>query len=411
MALFLLHKKHRKGILMNKKVSLGVAISLIAVACAITFVLTMTVSLNMYNSMVAGVQERETINAKVKEIDSFVRSASIYTIDDKDILYGIMDGYVNGVNDEYAVYYTAEEYYTQQQIESGVIIGTGLITEISGDYLTVTGVYDDSSAKNLGIAKGWTITWVDGKNLLEIGAEKAQQLLEGEDGTKVSVIVKTEDDTEKAFNLVRQQIKLNSVSSALIDGYAYIKISTFNQTTADQFLALIEKYEAQSVLGYILDVRDNDIGITTGLTAMLNRFLPAATASYSIDKSGTKTGIITTDGNTTLNKPIVVLVNGKSACASELFAAALKDYGNAVLIGTVTRGKADLQTTQVFKDGSAVTITTAKAYPADSESFDKVGLMPQYIVEMTAEEQAAVEFANASTDKQLQKALEIIATL
>ena len=81
---------------MNKKVSLGVTISLIAVACAITFVLTMTVSLNMYNSMVAGIQERETINAKIKEVDTFVRSSSIYKLDENELITGIANGYISG---------------------------------------------------------------------------------------------------------------------------------------------------------------------------------------------------------------------------------------------------------------------------------------------------------------------------
>lgn len=395
---------------MNKKVSLGVTISLVAVACAITFVLTMTVSLNMYNSMVAGVQERETINAKVKEIDSFVRSASIYDIDEADILAGIMNGYLDGIDDEYAVYYTADEYYKQQQIESGVIIGTGMETAISGDYLEVTDVYNDSSARTAGIEKGYIITAIDGKSLLEIGAQSAQKMLDGEDGTKISLTVKTPEDEEKTFTLIRQQIKLQSVQSKLIDGYAYIKINTFNNTTDDQFIEQIEKYEAQSVLGYIFDVRDTPTGLIDPLTPMLNRILSTASPAYSVSKDGTKTNIIETDDAASINKPITVLVNGTTACAGELFAAALRDYGKASLIGSVTAGKAEMQTTHSFKDGSAVSISTAMVYPTDSESFEGVGLTPEYTVDITAEEASKIVFADPSTDIQLQKALEIIVT-
>lgn len=132
---------------MNKKVSLGVMISLIAVACAITFVLTMTVSLNMYNSMVAGIQERETINAKIKEIDTFVRSSSIYKPNENTLITGIANGYISGTSDKYAKYYTADEYYKLQQLQSGVIIGTGIETVVNGDYLEVTNVYEGSSAE------------------------------------------------------------------------------------------------------------------------------------------------------------------------------------------------------------------------------------------------------------------------
>ena len=146
---------------MNKKVSLGVTISLIAVACAITFVLTMTVSLNMYNSMVAGVQEREAINSKIKEVDSFVRGSSLYTLEEQDIINGIMNGYISGVDDEYARYYTTEENYRRQELEKGIVTGTGMNTVVSGDYLEVTQVYSGSSAAVNGIQRGTMITAID----------------------------------------------------------------------------------------------------------------------------------------------------------------------------------------------------------------------------------------------------------
>lgn len=274
---------------MNKKVSLGVTISLIAVACAITFVLTMTVSLNMYNSMVAGIQERETINAKIKEVDTFVRSSSIYKLDENELITGIANGYISGTEDKYAKYYTADEYYKLQQIQSGVIIGTGVETVVNGDYLEVTNVYDGSSADVEEITKGCMITAIDGKNILEMGAEAAQAKLDGEEGTKLKVTFSTPDGTEKTVTLVRQSIKLTSVKSKLIDGYAYIKIYTFNDTTDDSFIQLIDEYEAQSVLGYIFDVRDVTDGITEPLKAMLNRVLPKATVATQIDANGKDT--------------------------------------------------------------------------------------------------------------------------
>ena len=371
---------------MNKKVSLGVTISLVAVACAITFVLTMTVSLNMYNSMVAGVQERETINAKIKEIDSFVRSSSIYELDESDILIGIMNGYISGVDDKYAKYYTADEYYKQQQIESGVIIGTGVETEIKGDYLEITKVYSGSSAEVAELSKGYIITAVDKKNVLEIGAEKAQAMLDGEEGTKISLTVKAPDDSEKSVTLVRQQIKLQSAVGKLVDGYAYIKIYTFNNTTGEQFTQLIDNFESQSVLGYIFDVRDASDGITAPLTAMLNRVLPKAVVATSKGNDGVEQTLVETDGTTVIEKPIAVITNNGTACVAELFAAGMRDFAGASVVGSVTSGKAELQTTRSFKDGSAVSISTARAYPTQSESFDNVGITPDYTVDITAQQ-------------------------
>ncbi len=395
---------------MNKKVSLGVTISLIAVACAITFVLTMTVSLNMYNSMVAGIQERETINAKVKEIDTFVRSSSIYKLDENDLITGIANGYISGTDDKYARYYTADEYYKLQQIQSGVIIGTGVETVVNGDYLEVTNVYEGSSAEVEEITKGCMITAIDGKSILETGAETAQSMLDGDEGTKLSVTYSKPDGTEKTVTLVRQSIKLTSVKSELIDGYAYIKIYTFNDTTDDKFIQLIDEYEAQSVLGYVFDVRDVSDGITEPMKAMLNRVLPKALVANQIDANGKDTTFIETEGSMTIDKPIAVLTNGNTACLAEVFAIGMRDFAKASVVGSVTAGKAQLQTTQSFKDGSAVSISTATIVPVESDDFDGTGIKPDYTVDITAQQAGQIKFADKSSDYQLQKALETVAT-
>ncbi len=395
---------------MNKKVSLGVTISLIAVACAITFVLTMTVSLNMYNSMVAGIQERETINAKVKEIDTFVRSSSIYQLDENDLITGIANGYISGTDDKYAKYYTADEYYKLQQIQSGVIIGTGVETVVNGDYLEVTNVYEGSSAEVEEITKGCMITAIDGKSILETGAEAAQSKLDGDEGTKLSVTYSKPDGTEKTVTLVRQSIKLTSVKSELIDGYAYIKIYTFNDTTDDKFIQLIDEYEAQSVLGYVFDVRDVSDGITEPMKAMLNRVLPKALVANQIDANGKDTTFIETEGSMTIDKPIAVLTNGNTACLAEVFAIGMRDFAKASVVGSVTAGKAQLQTTQSFKDGSAVSISTATIVPVESDDFEGTGIKPDYTVDITAQQAEQIKFADKSSDYQLQKALETVAT-
>ncbi|MBQ2799008.1 MAG: PDZ domain-containing protein [Ruminiclostridium sp.] len=396
---------------MNKKVSLGVAISLVAVACAITFVLTMTVSLNMYNSMVSGVQERETINAKIKEIDTFVRGSSIYELDETDILGGIMDGYISGLDDKYAKYYTTSEYYKKQQIDSGEIIGIGVETEIEGDYLKVTQVHEHSPAEVAEIEKGYVITKVNNKDLLNIGALQAQKQLEGDEGTKVTITTKAPDGTENTVTLVRQVIELQSVKGKMIDGYAYIKISTFNALTDDQFIQLIDKFESQSVLGYVFDVRGTSEGDIAPLQNMLSRILPKSTVAKKVLSDGTEEEILMTDGTMEIKKPMTVIVNGNTACAAELFAAAIRDYSGGVLVGSVTAGKTELQTTKSFKDGSAVSISTARVILTKSESFRDVGLKPGYIIDITQQEEMAIKFADPTTDSQLQKALETVASI
>ena len=396
---------------MNKKISLGVAVSLVAVACAITFVLTMMVSLNMYNSMVTGVQERETINAKIKEIDTFVRGSSIYDLDETDILNGVMNGYISGLDDKYAKYYTTSEYYKKQQRDSGEIIGIGIETVIEGDYLKVIEVYENSPAKVAEIEKGYVITKVNNRDILSIGADQAQKQLEGEEGTKVTVTTRAPDGTENTVTLVRQTIELKTAKGSLVDGYAYIKISTFNALTDDQFIRLVDMFESQSVLGYIFDLRGVSDGDIEPLQNMLNRIMPKTTVAKKVLANGTEEEFLFTDGVKEIKKPMAVIVNNKTACVAELFAVALRDFSNAAIVGSVTAGKSELQTTRSFKDGSAVSISTARVYPVKSENFQNVGLKPGYIIDITQQEEAAIKFADPTTDVQLQKALEAVASI
>lgn len=395
---------------MNKKVSLGVTISLIAVACAITFVLTMTVARNSYNSIVSGIQEQETIYNKIREVDLFVRGSSLYQNDEDTLITGIMNGYISGAADEYARYYTADEYYRLQQEQNGVIIGTGIETEISGQYLEVTKVYEGSSAEAAELKVGDIITAVNSVSLLEQDAEAAQQSLIGEEGTRVTVTVQDPDGTQHNEVLMRQQIEIQSVSSDMIDGYAYIRINTFNKLTAEQFVSAMDNYESRSVLGYVFDVRGCSDGIIDPLGEMLNRLLPAGTIATSTAANNSETNLIETDGTSVIQKPMTVLTDNHTACVAELFAVSLRDFAAASLVGQNTAGKSELQTTQSFKDGSAVSVSTSRIKPARSDSFTDTGLAPDYLVEISAEQAEIIQTGNPDSDPQLQKALEIVAS-
>ncbi len=395
---------------MNKKVSLGVTISLIAVACAITFVLTMTVARNSYNSIVSGIQEQETIYNKIREVDLFVRGSSLYQSDEDTLITGIMNGYISGTADEYARYYTADEYYRLQQEQSGVIIGTGIETEISGQYLEVTKVYEGSSAEAAELKVGDIITAVDSVSLLEQDAAAAQQSLIGEEGTRVTVTVQDPDGTQHNEVLMRQQIEIQSVSSDMIDGYAYIRINTFNKLTAEQFVSAMDNYESRSVLGYVFDLRGCSDGIIDPLGEMLNRLLPAGIIATSTAANETETNLIETDGTSVIQKPMTVLTDNQTACVAELFAVSLRDFAAASLVGQNTAGKSELQTTQSFKDGSAVSVSTSRIKPARSDSFTDTGLAPDYLVEISAEQAEIIQTGNPDSDPQLQKALEIVAS-
>lgn len=394
---------------MNKKISLGVAISLVAIGCAITFVLTWTVSLGVYNSKIGSTEKYEGVYAKLREIDSTVRINYIGTLSDEQLENSIINGYVTGIGDRYASYMAASSYYELQQTTSGVISGAGFETEDDGSgYLKITNVYAGGSADINGILPGDVITEIDGKSLLSMESGTAQEKLSGETGTRLSLKLLRAGE-EIAVNLVRQQIEIESVKGEMLDNnIGYIAISAFNAKTPDQFIEALNSLISQDARALIFDVRGNGGGLVNALKPMLNRFIPAAIVATAEYADGSRKTLVETDSDECIKLPMAILTDGGTASAAELFAVVLRDECGAVLVGTQTYGKAVMQNTYEFSDGSAVTISTAKIYPAKSDSYDGTGLKPDYLSELPAG--ADPSNITRDADVQLHKALEVLST-
>ncbi len=392
---------------MNKRIPLGVAISLIAIGCAITFVLTWTISLNVYNSKISTADKYEGVYEKLREIDAVVRNNYIGTITDESIELGIINGYVSGIGDKYASYLQPNSYYELQQNTGGVVSGAGIVAKADGSgYLVVTNVYKNSSAYLNGIKTGDVITEIDGRSLLTMEEDAALEKISGAIGSKLTLKL-LRDGEEMTVSLIRQQIDIESVTGEMLENnIGYIRITTFNDKTAEQFAGALNSLTEKGLKGLILDVRQNGGGVIAPLKSMLNRLLPACVAATAEYINGVKKTLIETDSVNNISVPMTVLVDGGTASAAEIFAVALRDEGNAVLVGTQTYGKAVLLGTYSFPDGTALTIPNAKVIPSKSESFDGVGLKPDYIAELPAGE--TPDTVSRENDSQLQKAIEIM---
>ncbi len=392
---------------MNKKISLGVAISLVAIGCAITFVLTWAVSLNVYNSKIGTAEKYEGMYAKLREIDAAVRNNYIGTLNEDKIENSVIDGYVVGLDDRYASYMSSTSYYEIQQANEGVILGAGFEVEDDGSgYLKITSVYKGSSAELNGILAGDIITEIDGKNLLSMEKGTAEERLSGEVGTRIALKL-LRDGEEVSVNLIRQQLEIESVTGELLENNAaYIRITTFNAKTAEQFANQLNTLTEAGASTLIIDVRQNSGGLVSALKPILNRFIPAATVATAEYADGSRKSLLETDSDTKFSMPMAILVDGGTASAAELFAGALRDECGAVLVGTQTYGKALMQNTYEFSDGSALTISTAKVYLTRSGTWDETGLKPDYL----AEQNVDISFENLTfeSDTQLQKAIEVI---
>ncbi len=394
---------------MNKRIPLGVAISLIAIGCAITFVLTWTVSLNIYNSKISSADKYEGVYEKLREIDAVVKNNYIdaASIKTESIESGMINGYVSGIGDKYASYLQPNSYYELQQNSGGVVSGAGIVAKADGSgYLVVTNVYKNSSAYLNGVKVGDVITEIDGKNLLSMEEDAALDKISGEIGSKLTMKL-LRDGEEISVSLIRQQIDIESVTGEMLDnGVGYIRITTFNEKTAEQFAGALNSLVDKGLKALILDVRGNGGGVITPLKSMLNRLLPACVAAVAEYANGIRKTLIETDSVSNVGVPMAVLVDGGTASAAEIFAVALRDEGKAVLIGTQTYGKAVLQGTYSFPDGSALTISNAKVVPSKSEPYDGIGLKPDYVTALPTG--ATLDSVSRENDSQLQKAIEIM---
>lgn len=390
---------------MNKKISLGIAISLVAIGCAITFVLTWTVSLNIYNSKLGTSEKYEGVYAKLREIDTTVRQNYIGSVSDDSLENATINGYIAGIGDKYASYIAPSAYYELQQTQSGVILGAGFeAEEDTSGYLKITTVYRGSSAELNGVLAGDIITAIDGKSLLSMQQGQAMERLSGEVGTRLALQL-LRDGESISVNLVRQQLEIESVSTRMIDNIGYIQITSFNAKTAEQFANAMTTMNSVGAKALIVDVRQNPGGVVSALKLILNQFVPSAIAATVEYSDGSRKTLIETDSTNSVELPIAVLVDGGTVSAAELFAAVLRDEAGALIVGSQTFGKGVMQNTYEFSDGSALTLSVGKIY-TKSGTWNETGLKPDYSVELAGG--AVPGNISDDADSQLQKAIEVL---
>lgn len=389
---------------------MGLAISLVAIGCAITFILTWTVSLNNYNAKIASTEKYEGVYRKLRELDSSARTNYIGTIDPDAIENSVLNGYVNGIGDEYATYLSADRYYDYQQANNGVINGAGIeAVEDGSGYIQVTKVYKNSSADLNDVKVGDMIIEINGRTILSMTADDALKQITGEVGTTISLKVVSNGE-ERTVTLTRQQIDIESVTYKMLEGdIGYIDIMYFNAKAPEQFSNALNSLRSAGARSFIFDVRHNDGGLISSVRPMLNRLIPAAAVATAEYANGVRKTLIETDSEESVSIPVTVLVDGKTEFAAEVFAVGLRDELGAPLIGTQTAGKGVVLGAFEFSDKSALILTTANIIPSKSDRFDKVGLKPDYITELPAD--TVFDSLTDAEDTQLQKAIEILTAM
>ncbi len=395
---------------MNKKISIGVSVFLMALSATVAVAITFVFSSAIFNSKLNSLNERQAIYDKIDEINQIVRENYNGEIDETRLLDSISDGFAYGLGDVYANYYSAEEYSELKDDLNGKVVGIGVAcTKDTEGYARLITVYEDSPAQISGLQKGDQIVKVGEIDVLT-DYNNAINALKGDAGTTVKVTYRRAgEDTE--VEITRRKITVPSVESEMLeDNIAYIKITDFTTSTVNQFESAVGAALDKKAAGIIFDIRNNGGGTMKSVAQMLDIILPEGPVISSTDKNG-ETKVVYSSDSAEISVPMAVLINKNTASAAELFAAALRDYDKAELVGSTTYGKGVMQDIYPLTDGSAIKITTAKFNPPKSDNFDGVGVKPDFAVDLTAEQEKLWYELDASTDTQLIKAISVVKAL
>lgn len=400
---------------MSKKISMGVAATITLIAMAVTFSLTMVVSMNMFNSTVSSVKNKERQYNKLSEIDRFVRANEYFTINEETLNDTLAAGYMLGINDKYAKYYTAKAYSEMQAVESGKLtsIGVAVVNDTSSGYARIIRVYNNSPASEAGLEVRGFITAINGvstKTMTDTATITSALL--GEEGTTTSITYLTPDRQEQTLDLVHSNYNTPTLSYQLTAGTCgYIRINSFGTTTANEFKSAVDNLAEQGATCYVFDLRDNAGDNLNSALVAADYCLPSGLIAQQQDKDGNVTDLRMSDENG-ITLPMVCLVNGSTGAGAELFANALRKMGGATLVGTTTMGKGVVMSeAQSFSDGSAAYITIGLLLDNEGQTWNDVGLVPDVDASLSADEQSAYYDFTIETDPQISKAVNTAMTL
>lgn len=395
---------------MSKKISLGVAATIAIIAMAVTFSLTMVVSMKMFNTTVSSVKNKERQYNKLSEIDRFVRAGEYFTIDEDTLNDRLAAGYMNGINDKCAVYYTAKEYSEKQSVEKGTLTGIGVavVNDTSSGYARIIRLYDNSPAAEAGMQVGGFITAINDESTRNItSTARLTSKLLGEEGTTTTITYLTPDRQEQQLNLVHSNYKTPSIYTRqmVADTCGYIRIDAFTSGTASEFKAAVDELLQQGANSLVFDLRDNTGENLNAALVAADYCVPSGEIAKQQDRDGNVTVLRMSD-ETEINVPIVCLVNGSTAGSAELFANALRKMAGATLVGTQTAGKGVVMSdAQSFSDGSAAYITVGLLLDNEDQTWNEEGLRPDIDAALSVDEQNAYYDYTLDTDPQISKAV------
>ena len=356
----------------------------------------------------------ENVTKKLEQIQDIIDKKYLFEekIDTSEEEAGIYQGFLSGLNDPYAVYYTPDELTSFLDETNGSYCGIGALVSRMSRPASARSCASLRAARPRRQASFRVMRFIKVDGTEVIGMDLSllvNNYVKGEEGSQLTITVYRENSDEyKDITLTRRPIDVQTVSGKMLDEeIGYISVVEFDRVTADQFKSKIEELQGEGMKRLIIDLRNNPGGEVTTVVSMADYILKDGGRILTVaNKKGTEETYDAEDGHS-LEIPMVVLVNGNSASASEVFTGAMKDYGVATIVGTKTFGKGIVQTLMPLSDGSAIKLTTDHYYTPNGNDIHGKGIEPDLEVEL--DEEAAQEVViPEEKDNQLQKAVEVV---
>ena len=367
---------------------------MIAVACTAMLTFSATYSVMKYSDL-----------KKLKEFQLLAEAENIIAkhfyydaSDSEKLIDSAVGGYVSALEDPYSRYQSIKQTEERSESHSGLKTGVGITVLGREDgYMEAVEVNPKTPAEKAGMQSGDIIKKLDGSDVKDMGFEEAVNVIKtGEVDSVIRITVEREGNIID-FDVKREKIDIITATSEMIDNIGLIKISQFNDKTPEQVKSCFDDCVGKGAKGIIFDVRNNGGGLVTAVEKCLDPLLPEGKIAVAIYKDGKEETIVSSDAEET-DMPMTVLMNGNSASGAELFAASLRDFKGAELVGETSFGKGIMQDTFSLSNGSTVVLTVAEYKTTKSDCYHGTGLKPDF----------EVFPAEGEEDVQLSKALEVI---
>lgn len=314
-------------------------------------------------------------------------------VDTEELIYGAIEGALKKLGDPHTRFMNPDVYKEMKVETQGIFGGLGIVITIRDEKLLVISPIEGTPAYEVGIEAGDHIAEIEGESTKEITLFEAIHRLRGKPGTKVKITVEREGEkTPLKFEITRDIIEIESVKSEMIrEGIGYLRITTFNQNTIGELENALADFEEEDIGSLILDLRNNPGGLLEVAVPVADQFISKGVIVSIKGRNQEEYRFEAKREGTFKEVPLVVLINGGSASASEIVAGAIQDPRRGVILGTKSFGKGSVQTILPLEDGSGLAVTTAKYYTPSGRAIHDVGIEPDIVVEQMKLSKSEIE--------------------